>query len=165
MSPPPMQPVPGGDPRSLGSYSPWGRRLKLEVIFCAVFAGIAVVILGLVIMRSPGFRWSITLTATVVAIGVASATAFFLVRSRVETLVEIGLAVIPGILFLIGSLLIQAAVDLNSFRSSIALTNDLSGFDPQGRSLDGLNFTKKKLHAANLNNASMVEATLREENE
>jgi uncharacterized protein YjbI with pentapeptide repeats len=139
-----------------------GRRLKLELFFCVFFTGLAIVILGVVIVDSPGFRWSITLTATVVAILVASFSAFFLVRSRVDNLVQIGLAVIPGILFLIGSLLIQAAVDLNSFRSSIALTSDLSGFDPQGRSLNGLNFAKKKLHVANLRKASLVRARLRE---
>jgi len=113
------------------------------------------------VLAIPGFRWGVTLTITA---AVALAT---LILGLVLTIPapgtrrrEIGLALVAGACFVVGSGLIQAAADINQFRSTLMFTQDLTGFNPEGRSLQGLPLNGKRLTAAQLGGADLRKAHL-----
>jgi uncharacterized protein YjbI with pentapeptide repeats len=62
---------------------------------------------------------------------------------------------------LVSSLAAQEAAEEESFQLGIALQSDLSGFDPQGRSLEKAHFNSKILDGAKLQNADLRQASLR----
>lgn len=73
---------------------------------------------------------------------------------------DAGIAMLTGAIFLIAAGLTQFTVDSSNFRTSVALESDLTGFDPNGRSLDGFTLAGKKLHAAQFEGADLRDANL-----
>ena len=136
-------------------------RVAMLIIVAACAAG-ATLGSAAIIINSPGFKWTPILTATCVCVGIASLVAYALIRYGDSQGKEVGLALVPGVIFLVAPGLIQAAVDLNSFRSSVTFASDLSGFDPEGRSLQGLNFSKKDLTVAYFQDADLRDTRMRE---
>ena len=61
---------------------------------------------------------------------------------------------------LVSNLAAQEAAEEESFQLGIALQSDLSGFDPQGRSLEKAHFNSKILDGAKLQNADLLGADL-----
>lgn len=113
------------------------------------------------LLEIPGFRWNSTLTITaVVAALILVAGLLLTIAPDTTRRREIGLALVSGGVFVVGSGFIQAAVDISGFRNSLTFTQDLSGFDPDGRSLQGFNLNGKRFATAYLVGANLKEADL-----
>lgn len=73
---------------------------------------------------------------------------------------DIGTSLLVGSAFLLAAGLTQLTVDASNFRASVALANDLTGFDPDGRSLHEYTLAAKTLRAAQLDDADLTGANL-----
>jgi uncharacterized protein YjbI with pentapeptide repeats len=69
-------------------------------------------------------------------------------------------AVVVGSLFFAASLFLQFSAEANNFRMTIAVSKDLTGFDPNDRSLQGMTFAGKNLNRAKFEGANLVNADL-----
>jgi uncharacterized protein YjbI with pentapeptide repeats len=73
---------------------------------------------------------------------------------------DLGVALVTGSLFFAASLFVQVSFESSNFRMTIAVTNDLTGFDANGRALEGVTLAGKTLYRANLKGARLVESDL-----
>jgi hypothetical protein len=73
---------------------------------------------------------------------------------------DLGVALVVGSLFFAASGFVQLSAEANSFRMTIAVTDNLTGFDPNGRSLQGMTFAGKNLSRAKLKEANLKDADL-----
>jgi serine/threonine protein kinase, bacterial len=69
-------------------------------------------------------------------------------------------ALVVGSLFFAASLFVQLSAEANNFKMTIAVSNDLTGFDPNGRSLQQMTFAGKKLARAKFKEADLRDADL-----
>jgi hypothetical protein len=79
-------------------------------------------------------------------------------KDRPTHLADLGIGLIVGGLFALASYANQVTVEISNFRSSLAQSQDLTGFVSNGRDLRGLNFSGKDLHAAGLNGEDLTGA-------
>jgi hypothetical protein len=73
---------------------------------------------------------------------------------------DLGVALLVGSLFFGASLFVQLSAEANNFRMTIAISKDLTGFDPNGRSLRGMTFAGKNLNRAKFRGADLERADL-----
>jgi uncharacterized protein YjbI with pentapeptide repeats len=73
---------------------------------------------------------------------------------------DLGVALVVGSLFFGASLFVQLSAEADNFRMTIAISKDLTGFDPNGRSLRGMTFAGKNLNRAKLKGADLERADL-----
>jgi hypothetical protein len=73
---------------------------------------------------------------------------------------DLGVALVTGSLFFAASLFVQISFESSNFRMTIAVTNDLTGFDANGRALQGVTLAGKTLYRANLKGARLVGSDL-----
>lgn len=110
----------------------------------------------------PGFKWTATLTITAIVAMLFSLAGADLFRAPDNTRRrEVGLALVTGAAFMISSGLVQASLDVSNFRWTVSVTNDLTGFDPEGRSLRGFNLTGKNLRGSSLQDVDLQSSNLR----
>ncbi len=113
--------------------------------------------------QGPGF------SLTIMAVLLVSGAAVLAFGWRVDHLPELGVGLIVGGLFALASYANQVTVQISDFRSSLAVSDNLTGFESNGYDLRGLNFAGKTLRAAelpgeNLTGANFKYADLREAN-
>ncbi len=75
---------------------------------------------------------------------------------------DLGVAFVTGACFTIAAVLLQLSVEASNFRMTVAVSDDLTGFDPQGRDLESMTFAGKSLRRAELEGVSLAEANLAE---
>jgi hypothetical protein len=73
---------------------------------------------------------------------------------------DVGVSLLTGGLFLTASLFVQLNLENSNFRMTISVSDDLTGFDPNGRSLEGLTFSGKNLYRAKLKGSRLTKADL-----
>jgi hypothetical protein len=73
---------------------------------------------------------------------------------------DLGVALMVGALFFAASLFVQLSAEANNFKMTIAVSKDLTGFDPNDRSLQEMTFAGKNLNRAKLKDANLVGADL-----
>jgi hypothetical protein len=78
-----------------------------------------------------------------------------------KTIGEIGVGLLVGALFGFTSYTNQVSVQTSDFKSSLNLTQDLSGFDPQGHSMRGMSLADKNFRGAELKHADLRSANLK----
>jgi uncharacterized protein YjbI with pentapeptide repeats len=73
---------------------------------------------------------------------------------------DLGVALVVGSLFFAASLFVQLSAEANNFKMTIAVSKDLTGFDPNGRSLQEMTFAGKNLNRAKFKGANLKDADL-----
>jgi Pentapeptide repeats (8 copies) len=73
---------------------------------------------------------------------------------------DLGVALMVGALFFAASLFVQLSAEASNFKTTIAVSKDLTGFDPNDRSLQEMTLAGKNLNRAKLEGANLVRADL-----
>lgn len=73
---------------------------------------------------------------------------------------SLGATFLTGALFAAAAIAVQLGIEQSNFKTTVAVSSDLSGFDPNGHSLEGFNFSAKKLVGAQLDSADLEGANL-----
>jgi Pentapeptide repeats (8 copies) len=73
---------------------------------------------------------------------------------------DLGVALVVGSLFFAASLFVQLSAEASNFRMTIAVSKDLTGFDPNDRSLQEMTFAGKNLNRAKFEGANLRDADL-----
>jgi hypothetical protein len=73
---------------------------------------------------------------------------------------DFGVSLLTGGLFLTASLFVQLNLEDSNFRMTISVSDDLTGFDPNGRSLEKMTFSGKNLYRAKLTGSRLTKADL-----
>jgi uncharacterized protein YjbI with pentapeptide repeats len=73
---------------------------------------------------------------------------------------SLGATFLTGAFFAAAAVAVQLGLDQSNFKTTLAVSGDLSGFDPDGRSLEGFNLSAKKLVSAQLRSADLRDANL-----
>lgn len=108
-----------------------------------------------------GFHLNPVIVVTLVTTVVLTVVGLILLGGgRESRRANVGAALLSGACFTLAAGFNQLTVEASSFRSSVAMTSDLTGFDANGRSLDGFTLSGKNLHAAVLEKAEMSRANL-----
>lgn len=113
-----------------------------------------VITLGLAILLLPLGGWLIRIGGKA-ATGVGGG-----IDENAASKRDLGVALVVGSLFFAASLFVQLSAEANNFKMTIAVSKDLTGFDPNDRSLEGMTFAGKNLNRAKFKGANLVEADL-----
>ncbi|MGW1610133.1 pentapeptide repeat-containing protein [Streptomyces sp. NPDC002285] len=85
---------------------------------------------------------------------------------RIEVLSAVGGGLITGLAVGLAVLFLQKSFEESqkyaTWRASVEVAESIPGFDPNGRDIQGINFSGKRLHAADLAGADLEDSQLRD---